>query len=140
MKDWRAQFKHRATYKHGDLEIQIAAERFPRITKKTRYYVSGEEDVDFSDLMVTEGWANDPALTPAFNKRNRKVVANKRAVLLDGMRVLLEECPGAVSKETVFSRTAGCSCGCSPGFVGETCTITVKGERYYVTDVWVTKH
>ena len=133
-------FEHRATYKHCDLEIQIAADRFPRITKKTRYYVSGQEDVDFSDLMVTEGWANDPALEPEFRKRNRQKIANMRTVLLDGMRVLLEECPGAVSKETVFSRTAGCSCGCSPGFVGEICTILVDGKRYFVTDVWVTKH
>lgn len=37
---------------------------------------------------------------------------------------------GETTAEATFSRTAGCSCGCSPGFV-------IKGSRFGNVDLWV---
>ena len=75
-----------------------------------------------------------PALDKAFDKMNREIVAAKTevfktALLALGMDEASVEAKGAVK----FSRKAGCSCGCSPGFllnVGDVLT----GETVYVEE------
>lgn len=123
------------------IRIHFVAElhsRFGRV-KRARYYVYGEEEVDFSDLYKIADWGNDPALKPEFNRRNRIVVKNKRDVLNAGFEAMRGLAPEAISSKLSFSRKAGCNCGCSPGFVGEQRLIQMGGRTYQITDVWVKK-
>lgn len=55
-----------------------------------------------------------PTVDRAWDEFNRQVVAAQRAVLDDGLRALGHR-PEEMGIQ--FSRTAGCSCPCSPGFV-----------------------
>ena len=131
-----------ATIARDGFNIHVVAERgrYNRRPKKIRYYVDGFENVDYSDLMVTDNWPNDPALTPEFKRRDRIELKHMRAVLEPGMAILRAEMPGAASEKVSYSRTAGCSCGCSPGFIGGfPRKIEFDGDTYWTTDVWVTK-
>lgn len=91
--------------------------------RKARIYVAGEDDVDFSEayaLQKANGYQDrgtNPEEDKLFNRLNREVVRNQKAVIEGAMaedewvRSLLE------AVKLTFSRKAGCSCGCSAGFV-----------------------
>lgn len=92
---------------------------------KVRIYTEGEVDVDFSAAyaMATEETGvrrgENEEMDKAFDKLNRQVVKNKKAVIDE-----------AVEKNSVvrtllggakygFWKTAGCSCGCSAGHIAD---------------------
>ena len=54
-----------------------------------------------------------PEVDRAFDRMNRRIIAEKRAVLEAALRRLVG---GLEALELQFSRQAGCGCGCSPGF------------------------
>lgn len=68
-----------------------------------------------------------PSLDQAWNKYNRQVVAAQRLVLETALDHIVKE-PGRMS----FSRKAGCSCGCSPGFILKDMP---RGHSYYISKV-----
>lgn len=104
-------------------------------TKLPRLFVYGEEDVDFSDLYAIEGWPSDKRLTPEFNRRNRQVIANKHTLAKSVLGALADM--GIHLDRMRFSRTAGCSCGCSPAFITNGVTIKLLGKEYALTDIFV---
>ncbi len=57
-----------------------------------------------------------PPLDKAFNKMNREIVEAKRKLLDKALKAL----DISIEKKPSFSRKAGCSCGCSPGFILDT--------------------
>jgi hypothetical protein len=72
-----------------------------------------------------------PALDKAFDKMNREIVAAKREVFEAALKALgFEFAKGQVK----FSRKAGCSCGCSPGFILDVPGI-LWGETVFVNPV-----
>jgi hypothetical protein len=96
-----------------------------RREKKSRAYVWGPGDErspskEFQALadhigapsVYTEKGAYPP-LDKAFKKMNAEIVAAKRDALDAALVALGAENIGPVK----FSRKAGCSCGCSPGFI-----------------------
>lgn len=58
-----------------------------------------------------------PAVDKAWDKHNREIVRRKSIVFREGLKAVLKEKHNDVKFR--FSRTAGCSCGCSPGFIVE---------------------
>jgi hypothetical protein len=88
------------------------------VTKRTRAYIDGYEDVDFSDLYSIPNWPNDPSLTPEFKRRNKIIVSNMRKVIAEFASTVVGNPMIAIfDHKWSFSKKAGCSCGCSSGFV-----------------------
>ncbi|QOP66641.1 hypothetical protein SEA_LAHQTEMISH_50 [Microbacterium phage Lahqtemish] len=93
---------------------------------KTRIYVSGQDDVDFSaawELLREKDPQNIGAseeVNALFRKLNRQEVKNMKAVV-EELRQTSEEADAVLSVggRLTFSKKAGCSCGCSPAFVPE---------------------
>ncbi|AYN55918.1 hypothetical protein PBI_COLTRANE_47 [Microbacterium phage Coltrane] len=97
---------------------------------KTRIYVGGEESVDFTEAYALQkanaeaygspfyGKGEFPAEDKLFASLNRQVVKNQKAVV-EELRMTSEELDDilAAAGKLTFSRTAGCGCGCSSGFV-----------------------
>lgn len=121
---------------------------------KTRIYVGGEEQVDFSEAYAMQreneaayreanpthpfyGKGAFPAEDKLFASLNRQVVKNLKAVV-EELRMTderLEDILASGGKLT-FSRTAGCGCGCSSGFVPER-MILIDGQS--VESLFITK-
>lgn len=65
--------------------------------------------------------------------------SNRRARLYDEYRKLLplalmaEGVPGDVSRDAIWSQKAGCSCGCSPGFIVKRNVSALSGSDLFVT-------
>lgn len=92
--------------------------------KKTRIYVEGETEADFSEAQKLSELAGSysrgvsPEADKAWDRGNREVVKNQRAVIDRALECspLLRQIVGGEALK--FSRKAGCSmCPCSPGFV-----------------------
>jgi len=94
-------------------------------SKKVRIYTEGYEDVDFTPAYEMEAAGagirrgENEAVDKMFDKLNRQVVKNKKAVIDE-----------AIAKNSVvralvgnakygFWKTAGCSCGCSAGHIAD---------------------
>lgn len=119
--------------------------------KKARVYVSGADDVDFAEAYEatrrdTEAKGSsairgdNPATDKMFDRLNRQVVKNERAVLDAALSASadLRELVGDAALH--FSRKAGCSCGCSAGFVASHhIAVQHDGRTLNVTDVFVTR-
>ena len=67
-----------------------------------------------------------PAVDRAFDAYNKSIVKAKREMLNSVLPLL---CDAPEELKITFSRKAGCSCGCSPGFL-------IKGLPAR-TDIWV---
>ncbi|AUG84844.1 hypothetical protein PBI_DISMAS_47 [Microbacterium phage Dismas] len=97
---------------------------------KTRVYVGGEEEVDFSEAYAMQRANAEehgdpfyprgtfPEEDKLFARLNRQVVKNQKAVV-EELRQTSEEADDVLARagKLTFSRTAGCGCGCSPAFV-----------------------
>ena len=111
--------------------------------KKTRVYVSGQEDVSFDDL--PDGWMynDDPAIVKECKRRNRQEVKNMRALIAEAAELIpIQSMVEITHSKLGFSRHAGCSmCPCSPGFVkdGAQVRVNIDGIDYPVTDMWISK-
>ncbi|WIC89472.1 hypothetical protein SEA_BAJUNIPER_49 [Microbacterium phage BAjuniper] len=115
---------------------------------KARVYVGGEEDVDFSEAYAMQranaethgdpfyGKGTFPEEDKLFAKLNRQVVKNQKAVIEEAMQTSEAVADLLADRKLTFSRTAGCSCGCSSGFVPD------QGIRYedrWVESIFITK-
>lgn len=91
--------------------------------RKARVSVDGEDEVDFTEayaLQKANGYQNrgvNPEEDKLFAKLNRQVVANKKAVIEAAKAESAYLAEMLDGRKLAFSRTAGCSCGCSPAFV-----------------------
>lgn len=92
---------------------------------KVRVYTEGEVDVDFSAAyaMANEETGllrgKNEEMDKAFDKLNRQVVKNKKAVIEEAIEknsVVRTLLGGA---KYGFWKTAGCSCGCSSGHIAD---------------------
>ena len=101
---------------------------------KTRVYVSGvEKSKDELEKIAKEEGADTiytslgdyPVLDKAWKKYNRELVKMMKEV---AEKANLTNESGQPLKLN-YSRKAGCSCGCSPGFIA---------ENDYNRDIWVT--
>lgn len=98
--DWRARPRKTRAYVFGPGD-----DRNP--SKEFRFLA---EHIGAPSVYTRRGeW---PALDKAFDVMNREIVAAKREVL----DAVLEKMDLGVEK-IQFSKKAGCSCGCSPGFI-----------------------
>jgi hypothetical protein len=90
--------------------------------KKTRAYVDSAEPNSDEPMrkLAEELGLKSPYTTrgesipmdKAWDKFNREIVAKKKVILRNGLAAL-----DLGSPRLLFSRKAGCSCGCSPGFI-----------------------
>lgn len=71
-----------------------------------------------------------PVLDKAWRKYNKEEVAGERVYLAAALLALgIDESACSIS----FSRTAGCHCGCSPGFIIK----VTDGSHQYPADIFV---
>ena len=119
--------------------------------KKARIFVDGYAEVDFTaayDMRSEEtglrrGYNDE--MDKLFDKLNRQVVKNQKAVIVE-----------AIDKSSVlramlgnakfgFWKTAGCSCGCSSGFIADAYAVIESDRdgnihrRFTVEDIFVFK-
>lgn len=75
-----------------------------------------------------------PAVDKAFRDYNKLVVKSQREVLGAGLREVFGAFVDSPElKEIKFSRTAGCRCGCSPGFIIR--AQGLQGHSIYINEV-----
>lgn len=111
---------------------------FDRGHKKVAFVSGADESSEVGLERVAKECGSDtiytqrgkfPKLDKAWDAYNRGVVAEQRKVLIAAIEAL------GVNPATLllkFSRKAGCSCGCSPGFVvdGHVPHLSVRGALY----------
>lgn len=109
--------------------------------KKLRIFVDGEEKVDFSEAYAMADQENglrrgiNDAMDKAFDKLNRQVVKNQKAVLLEAIEsndIVRNIIGGA---KFGFWKTAGCGCGCSSGWIAETHASAATLDMRYASPV-----
>lgn len=118
----------------GDVAIAIIAEEnWRRPASKTRVYIDGEEpateSLELAERLSREAGSLMRGVSleadKAWDKHNRQVVKNKKARLAE----LIETIPLAhdllAGVKLNFSRKAGCSCGCSAGFIADRAVLTM---------------
>lgn len=120
-----------AKFQHEGHEFRISVRRereWRERNKKPRAFVWGPGDDFDADAAVGPAaervaaptiYTNRgtfPTVDKAWDAFNATIVAAKRAALFAGLREIVE---GAEEVKAKYSRKAGCSCGCSPGFVLE---------------------
>lgn len=121
--------------------------------RKTRIYVSGAKEVDFTpayDLVKRDGTANrnhaSDEQNKMFDRLNREVVKNERAVAEQAIAEVEELHNMLADLKLSYSRYAGCTCGCSPGFVASDvlkgrAVDNIGNERTVnITDIWITRN
>lgn len=120
------EYEYRANFMVDDIEVYLTGTQFGgRKSKKTRVYVSGEPKVDFSEAERLSkeagslGRGASVEADKAWDSANRALVQSKK----DFLEALIHTIPvlGEVLSDHKlnFNRKAGCSCGCSPGFVAD---------------------
>jgi hypothetical protein len=91
---------------------------------KVRISIDGEDDVDFSEAyrLAEEAGTHRRGecveADKAFDKGNRQVVKNQKAVVAEAIQKF-EELSFLKGVKFNFSRYCFCSCPCSPGLIGE---------------------
>lgn len=128
--NWTRTFTDEGTHFHfrtteGDLQISITAGDTRRAAVKTRVYIDGEEPVDFTEAeRLSRGagtYQRGECLEAdkAWDAGNRQVIKNKKAraaELINELPLIAELLDGV---KLSFNRKAGCSCGCSAGFIAD---------------------
>ena len=142
------------TYTVGDLRIQVQATNgySAEDRKKARVYVDGEPDVDFTEAYAmqranTESYGSPsyprgtfPAEDKLFRDLNRVIVNGKRDIVAQATTESADLAELLKSVKLHFSRTAGCSCGCSPAFIASShITVQHDGRNLNVTSIFVSK-
>jgi hypothetical protein len=87
------------------------------------------EEIHGSGFTCQPEWTmkgEDPANDKLWKKYNRYEVALQKKLIEKAIE--LEMIPANVLEDLTFSRKAGCSCGCSPGW---------KSRDYRRRDVWI---
>lgn len=115
-----------------DFEIDFRTVDWTVAPKKLRIFVDGEESVDFEKAyqMSTERDSImkgvDEETDKLFASLNRKVVKNKKQLVLDAIQEVdaLRVVVGGASFG--WWKTAGCSCPCSPGFIADVKNCKIK--------------
>jgi len=111
-------------FRCGDRDYEISIQHDNEKPAKMRAYVydkRGEpDDGALAELASRRGHKSiytkrglDKIMDQAWDAHNALIVANKEALLRAGLYAV--GAPSGVKAK--FSRTAGCRCGCSPGFV-----------------------
>lgn len=113
---------------------------------KTRIYVSGQDPITEMPEPPVSMKGDDPANDALWRRYNRLEVVKMREVadaglklLLDGDRLSSATRAAAEADELKlrFSKYAGCSCPCSPGFVADR---PLRDVGYRQVDaMWITK-
>lgn len=98
-----------------------------RDNKRTRVHVYGEDKPAIAEPLMSFRGEN-PEIDRAWDKYNREVIKNKRALVAKADLEMLRDV------KLRFSRKAGCSCSCSPGFIAEH-HVYLDGRR--VDSIWV---
>lgn len=125
-----------AKFNQGDILVTVVLSEGWK-ARKARVYAWGAEPVSFDHL--PDGWQfnKDPEIVKECKRLNRIEIANMRALVAEAVA----ECDNDVIREVAngkmsFSRKAGCSCGCSPGFVlDRLIPVQVNGRERYVDQV-----
>lgn len=120
----------RAELNVGDLTIKFvltnknASYRYEY--PKTRIFVDGEVEVDFSeaaqlsDAAGTRSRGESLEADKAWDRANRQVVKNQRALIEEAITAVPELAAVLDGVKLNHSRYAGCSmCKCSPGFIAQ---------------------
>jgi len=125
---WKLKKGATATIKRDGFEIRVhltdTNSTYRNTYPKVRISVDGEQDVDFSEaykLAEEVGSLSRGASVEAdkmFDKLNRQVVKNKKAVIAEAIEKF-DELSFLKDVKFNFSRYCFCSCPCSPGFIGE---------------------
>lgn len=104
--------------------------------RKTRISVWGEDRVDFSDLPAGWQYSKDPVVVKACKAKNKVEIANQLAVIKEAQPLLEAVNHGELAEQKLkFSRYAGCSCGCSPGFIADRLiVVNIDGQRPFYTE------
>ncbi len=139
-----------------DYEIRLTTAKTWK-AKKTRFYVAGETEADFTEAQELSRLAGSysrgvsPQADKAWDRGNREIVKNQRAVIEEALQAspLLRQIVG--NHALTFSRKAGCWCPCSPGFISaevlEVLAVVagyghagaLNVSAFAVEDIWVTR-
>jgi hypothetical protein len=135
------------TAQDGPYQVTIRTVAWDDKERKTRVYVYGEDDVDFTEANAAEKAALDrdghwprrgdyPDTDKMFDRLNRQVVKNKKNLIAE-VGEHIEHVAGLLDgRKLNFSRKAGCSCPCSPGFITDTYLYTaVAGQRRRINSI-----
>lgn len=114
--------RQRDTYTIAGYEISVSRDlQYSSNKGRSRVvYVDGETEVSMEGLEYGIR-GEDPAMDKAWDRHNRQVIKNQRAVIEEVVaHEEFDKLPEVVKEVLVnkltFSRYAGCRCGCSPGF------------------------
>ena len=116
----------RTQFEMNGLKITVTFSDY-RDNKRARIYVSGQDEPALAEPPMTLR-GDYPEIDRAWDKYNREVVKNKRALVAKADLEMLRDV------KIRFSRKAGCSCSCSPGFIAEH-PVYFDGRR--VDSIWV---
>jgi len=128
----------------GEFTVTVHTKVWDEKATRTRLYVSGEQDVDFSaayEADYADGGPKPrgerPEVDKLYDQLNRQVVRNKKALLAEAkQQEPIAELLGEA--KMTFSRKAGCSCGCSAGYIlDRMLTVqTCQGQKA-VSSIWI---
>jgi len=128
----------------GEFTVTVHTRAWDEKATKTRLYVGGEAEVDFSaayEADYADGGPKPrgqrPEVDKLYDSLNRQVVKNKKALLAEAKeQAAVAELLG--ERKMTFSRKAGCSCGCSAGFIldGMAYAETEAGRKP-ITSIWI---
>ena len=133
------------TIENDEFTIKLRGPHYDdrRIGLKTRVYVSGAENVNFEPAYELERATGGmkprgdvPEVDKMYDRLNRQVIKNKRSVIENAIAEfpVLADLLDAIKFN--FSRYAGCSCPCSPGFIASRPLIA---DNKYVVSIYITK-
>jgi len=137
-----------ANYDNDNFKVTIHTRAWDDKATKTRLYISGEAEVDFTAAYEADSADGGPKqrgerleVDKLFDRLNRQVVRNKKALVLEA-----KDGDAAVADllgdlKMTFSRKAGCGCGCSPAFIldGMLTADTEQGAKP-VTSIWIERN
>lgn len=133
----------RLTFCMEDVEVKmdLAPRWSVRSDRKTRVFTSGANLEKPADLEYTLK-GDDPEMDARWAKFNRAEVATMRELAdfiftNDDFRCIFV---GGLDPKLSFSRTAGCPCGCSAGFIASKKIEIRRDDTFYVvTDIFITQ-
>jgi hypothetical protein len=113
------------------------AEYSTRPDHKTRIYVSGADEITEMEQPPYTTIDDDPEVDRQWRRYNKLELVKMREVLDVGMALIADLLSNQA--ETIkFSRKAGCSCPCSPGFVADR-PLRTAGDYRQIESMWITK-
>lgn len=101
---------------------------------KTRIFIAGQAPV--TEMEQPESFEDEPEINRQWRRYNKLEIAKQREVLEAGMALIADQLYAQPDKIS-FSRTAGCSCGCSPGLVADRALRNKLGQQ--IENLWITK-